>query len=132
MNVLDSARVIIYRLNKKGLEIFLVKNQQDVNQWQLPEGLPSNEQDQRIIHLESEEQKGYAFEADWHEIPSIRGMLKDDARLVKAELKKRIPELEQGSYVAVKEAFKKVLPAEYALLKELKEILFERNQAGNI
>jgi hypothetical protein len=34
---------------------------------------------------------------------------------------------EEGNYVAMKEAVKKVLPHQYTILKELKDILMERN-----
>ena len=143
MKVLDSARLIIYRINKKGLEIFLV-NAGDTNteQWQIPNGhLPAaeNEQtDERVIYLEpvAQDNGGFhqacAIEGDWHEIPSIRAMLKEDVRIVKDQIKQRFPELEEGAYFAVKEAVKKVLPEEYAFLKELKEIVMDRNQAKYI
>lgn len=137
MSVRDYARVIIYRINKKGLEIFLVNNQE--TGWQVPQGtldecrsceLCDNEQ---VIELDPVENGGleraYAIEGDWHEIPSIRGVIKDDVRIVKNHIKQKFPELEQGTYFAVKEAVKKVMPEEYALLKELKDVLLEKNQA---
>jgi hypothetical protein len=34
--------------------------------------------------------------------------------------------------VAVKEAFKRVLPEQYAFLKELKDIVSDKNQAGSV
>lgn len=43
-----------------------------------------------------------------------------------------IPELEKGTYVLVRDAFKKVLPNEYKALKQLKEIIFDRNTVRNI
>ena len=43
------------------------------------------------------------------------------------KIKAMIPELEQGTFVAVKEAVKKVVPHEYELIKELREILNDRN-----
>ncbi|MEM9917536.1 MAG: hypothetical protein AAF990_05535 [Bacteroidota bacterium] len=140
MNVFDSARLIIYRINKKGLEIFLVNTGSN---WELPKGNLSDspqtisEQD-RFIELDPVSQadgqlgQAVAVEGDWHEIPSIRGMIKDDVRIVKDQIKQRFPELEQGTYFAVKEAFKKVLPEEYAFLKELKDVILDRNQAKYI
>jgi hypothetical protein len=77
-------------------------------------------------------QRALAVEGDWHDIPSIRGIIKDDVRIVKNQLKQRIPGLEQGTFVAVKEAIKKVMPEEYACLKELKEIIVDRNSAKYI
>ena len=144
MSVLDLARVIIYRFHEKGLEIFLIKNDmdQDQNIWQIPEGLSESfhqkSQLKNIIDLESIEDengrtiKTLAIEGDWHDIPSIRGMLKHDVRLVKAIVKENLPGSEKGAYFAVKEAFKKVLPHEYRALKELKDVLFDRNSVTNI
>jgi len=54
--------------------------------------------------------------------------MKDDAIFVKDTLQQIIPDMEsQGSYFAIKEAFKKVLPNQYEFLKELKDIIKERN-----
>jgi len=61
-------------------------------------------------------------------MPSIRGLIKHDLKMVEG----KIQELEHGTYVAAKEAFKKVLPHEYAVIKELKDILFDRNLIKNI
>lgn len=136
MNVFDQARLIIYRINQKGLEVFLVNvNGED---WELPEGLLTEEQKERIIELEPVDSgdgivvKAQAVEADWHDIPSLRKMLKEDVRIVKDQLKQLVPEMEKGTYFAVKEAFKKVMPEQYGMLKELKDILFDRNQVNSI
>ena len=48
------------------------------------------------------------------------------------EMKEKLKEIEKGGYFAVKEALKKVLPHQYKLLKELKEILVDRNSIKNI
>lgn len=144
MSVLDCARLIIYRINKKGLEIFLVQGQgEDALKWQIPQGnLHSNHEynlnaEERMIQLDSisngdELMRALAIECDWHEIPSVRAMIKEDVRIVKDQIKQRIPELEKGTFFAVKEAFKKVLPHEYAMLKELKDVVSDRNQAKYI
>ena len=140
MNVFDQVRVIVYRINKKGLEIFLV-NEDD--HWQIPKGKLQKTPtyllaEDDLIELESvkttdgNEQRAVAVEGDWHDIPSIRGIIKDDVRIVKNQIKQRIPSLEQGTFVAVKDAFKQVMPEEYAYLKELKDIIIDRNQAKYI
>jgi len=85
MSVLDSARVIIYRFHEKGLEIFLVNSdmENDPDIWKLPKGnnmphVPNLES----IHLETQTDeegraiKTLAVEGEWHDIPSIRGMLR--------------------------------------------------------
>lgn len=142
MNVLDTARLVIYRVNKKGLEIFLVNNGDDQNQWSIPQGALQNTHAElslrEVIALDpitsADGQTGHALaiEGDWHEIPSIRSVIKEDVKIVKDQIKQRFPELEKGTYFAVKEAFKKVLPEEYAAIKELKDIMLDRNQAKYI
>ncbi|MBK8054062.1 MAG: hypothetical protein IPK35_12530 [Saprospiraceae bacterium] len=143
MSVLDLARVIIYRFHEKGLEIFLINNEMenDSDIWKLPEGLSHtlrNDGKLSVIDLESvmdekgQKIKTLAIEGDWHDIPSIRGMLKHDIKLFKSIVKENLPGSEKGAYFAVKEAFKKVLPHEYKAMKELREILFDRNSITNI
>ncbi len=143
MSVLDLARVIIYRFHEKGLEIFLINNEMenDDDIWKLPEGLShtlSKDLKLNVIDLDSvEDDNGHkiralAIEGDWHDIPSIRGILKHDIKLFKSIVKENLPGSEKGAYFAVKEAFKKVLPHEYKALKELREILFDRNSVTNI
>lgn len=135
MSVFDQVRLVIYRVNQKGLEVFLINNPEGKEKWTLPAGVLPGIQSEDKNHIQLEMVEGsdgmqhsaLAIESDWHEIPSIRELIKTDVKIVKAELKQRIPELEQGSFVVVKEAFKKVLPHEYAMLKELKDIIRERN-----
>lgn len=138
MSVFDTARVIIYRFHEKGLEIFLVNSdlENDPDIWNLPKGkidVKSNDSYLDSIQLEAQEDdKGQmvntlAVEGEWHDIPSLRGMLKHDMKLVKSKLIEVAPEMEKGGFFAVKEAFKKVLPDEYKALKELKSILRDRN-----
>lgn len=142
MGVRNKVRLIIYRINKKGLEIFLVNSE---GNWQFPEGdsakksdNPLWQEEEGFIELDPirlrDGETGYAWavEGDWHTIPSIRSMIKEDVRIVKSQLKQRIPELEHGAFFAVKEALKKVMPDEYASLKELKDIIFDRNQVKYI
>ncbi len=135
MKVTDQVRLVIYRVHEKGLEIFLVSPENDDwrNEWRIPDGMMDNEvPESQMIHLDpvKDDQgrliKAVAIEGDWHDIPSIRGLIKEDVRIVKYKIKEMFPELEQGAYFAVKEAFKKVMPDEYALLKELKDILTEK------
>jgi hypothetical protein len=143
MSVLDLARVIIYRFHEKGLEIFLINNEMDKDAgiWRIPEGFAQQLEDDtniKVIDLDptyTEEGKtirNLAIEGDWHDIPSIRGMIKYDIKLVKSVVRESLPGSEKGTYFAVKEAFKKVLPHEYKALKELKDVLFDRNSVTNI
>ncbi len=139
MTVLDGVRVILYRCHEKGLEILLVNHEMasDPHIWKLPNLLVESNDEMTIelddIKNESGQTiKTIAIEADWHDIPSIRGMIKYDVKLVKTKIKKSIPVLEKGAYFTIKEAFKKVMPQEYKALKELKDILLDRNLATNI
>ena len=138
MNVLDQVRLVIYRVNQKGLEVFLINDGKE--KWTLPAGVlpeirPAAKEHIRLDTVECQDglqHNALAIEGDWHEIPSIREMIRQDVEIVKAEIKQRIPELEKGSFVVVKEAFKKVMPHEYAMLKELKDIIRERNSVKYI
>ncbi len=145
MSVLDVARVIIYRFHEKGLEIFLINNdmKEDEEVWNLPQGfaekLKNSSCFKNVISLDEDNGennvnriKTVAIEGDWHDIPSIRGMLKHDLKLVKHIVKEKLPGSEKGAFFAIKEAFKKVLPQEYDALKELKDILFDKNSVTNI
>lgn len=141
---MDLARVIIYRFHEKGLEIFLINNEmdKDADIWRIPEGMThsisQHKGENEVIALESVDDatgrpvKTLAIEGDWHDIPSIRGMLKHDIKLVKSIMHENLPGIEKGTFFAVKEAFKKVLPEEYKALKELRDILFDRNTVKNI
>jgi hypothetical protein len=69
-----------------------------------------------------------AVEGDWHEIPSLKSMLSEDAQY----LKDKIKSMEKGTYFALKEAVKKVMPHQYEFLKELKDILVDRNSVKDL
>ena len=47
-------------------------------------------------------------------------------------LKEKLKEMEKGTFFVLKEAFKKVLPHQYQFLKELKEILVDRNSTRDM
>jgi len=138
MSVFDQIRVVFYRVHEKGLEVLLINPDlaNDESVWKLPEGYNLSQEtfnDKSIIELESAESEDgslirtYAVEADWHEIPSVRGIIKHDVRRVKSKIKRVLPKLESTAYYHVKEAFKKVLPNEYAILKELKDVIRDKN-----
>ncbi len=139
MHVLDHVRLIIYRCHEKGLEIFLVQTGFEEENWKIPfeEIAKYSEQDfaYKLITLDPvQESDGsmtsvLAFEGEWHEIPSLRKLIKGDVRIVASKIKFIA---DHGAFFAFKEAFKKVLPNEYAVLHELKEILTARNLLQNI
>ena len=127
-------------MHEKGLEILLPKKESDQNPF-LQGEIQFENLDQstlsNYIEFESEDANGQKFktiaiEAVWHDIPRIRTLIKNDVILVKDKIKTLIPELEHGAYIAFKEAFKKTLPHEYKALKDLKQIILDRNLIRNI
>ncbi len=137
--VFDNARIIIYRCHAKGLEVLLIKNTMDSDPdiWAWPQGsIEPDEND--FIELESRMDNNgnkietIAIEADWHEIPSIRGIIKHDVKRLKSKIKQAIPSLESCSYMQVKKVIKEVLPHEYESIKELKDIIVDRNLLKSI
>lgn len=147
MALLDKANLIIYRIREKGLEVFLVnpseKNPTD-EEWTLPQGKINDpakavallQKDQTfeldpVENVEGEAENAIAVEGDWHDIPSLKSLIKEDANFMKTTIKEMIPDLEQrGTYFAIKEAFKKVLPNQYEFLKELKDIVRDKNSSN--
>ncbi len=134
---------VLYRIRERGLEVFLLSRENE--EWQIPTGkLDKNYHnslfnEDKLIDLDSiapEQEEAIkhacAIEGDWHDIPSLKGMLKDDINEVKDKLEDIIPELEKGTFVAVKDALKTVMPSQYAFLKELKDIITDRNSVNGI
>ena len=133
--------LIVYRMAKTGLEILLLQRDAASGSWSLPEGATESgdkiavvDEDGSIIELDPVElengifEQAYAVEADWHDIPSLKSILKSDYRYAKDTVKQMVPNMmEGGTFFAVKEAFKRVLPHQYKMLKELKDIISDRN-----
>lgn len=139
MNTADKIRVILYRCHEKGLEVMLITPElhKDNKVWKLPFGNQEGLSIGEYISLEGKNEAGgvkaIAIEADWHElhsIPSVRGIVKHDIKRLGNKVKK--VSLDGLDYHSVKDAIKRVLPNEYALLKELRDILVDRNQASLI
>ena len=147
MNVFDTIRVVVYRFHEKGLEIFLVRSGLEEENWRIPftdiakysDGKPV-EIDDRFISIESNDlgegtsSLTCAIEGDWHDIPSIRKLVLEDIKLVQNKIDKYVvPDmLEKGTFIAIKEAVKKVMPNEYKILHELKDIILHRNMVKNM
>ena len=133
--------LIVYRLAKTGLEVLLLRRDPQSGTWSLPEGATEEhdkiavvKEDGSIIELDPVQledgifEQAYAVEADWHDIPSLKSILKSDYRYAKDAAKQMVPNMmEGGTFFAVKEAFKRVLPHQYKMLKELKDIITDRN-----
>lgn len=144
MSKSNSSKVIIFRQADKGLEVFMLNQHGDEKKWTLPEGthsLPTtlaaqlDDPEVRLIELEPQTdikdglmQQAWAVEADWHDIPSLKGLLARDLVYMKDQIKQVLPDMmERGTFVALKDAFKRVLPHQYEMLKELKDIIRDRN-----
>ncbi len=139
MSLAKKVNLIIYRFRERGLEIFLV-NAPDTEEWAIPQNQTEasnsliSDADRFIeldpIHAENgAKEEAYAVEGEWHDIPSLKSMLYEDAVQLKDKLQN---EMNQGTFVVFKEAFKKVMPHQYAFLKELKDILTDRNSVKDL
>lgn len=132
MSVFDSVRLLIYRVHEKGLEIFVLDKEQE--SWEMPEGWLEEGLDQnKMIELDpvkeenGEMKRAVAIEGDWHDIPSIRKLIKKDVSYLKDKIKSFLPEQARGSFVTVKEAAGRVVSHDSHFISELKEIISEKN-----
>lgn len=128
MSIRKKASLIIYRFRERGLEVFLLNRS---NAWGLPGGEIETSRAPGLIELEpsSEAEEAVALEGDWHEIPSLKAMLYEDAQ----ELQSKLKEMDGGTFVTIKEALKQMLtPSQYQFLKELREVLTDRNSLRDL
>lgn len=142
MGVFDLARVVVYRFHEKGLEFFLINADldEDPKAWKIPDGQMEGDMANytngiMLDHANSDAQpavRTIAIEGDWHDIPSIRGILKHDVKRVKRKIKQVVPTSDKGAFVSFKDTVKKVMPEEYAVLKEIKDIIIDRNSIINM
>lgn len=141
MSALDQVRILIFRCHQKGLEVLLINNEfeKEANIWHLPTGEIGQDVLRNSIQLEDQLDadgnaiKTIAIEADWHQIPSIRAVLKHDIKRLGKKIKANIPEeLHSGAYHQIKQAIKHTLPQEYEVLKELKDVVLDRNLSKSI
>ncbi len=137
----DDLGMIFYRYNHEDdLEVLLVNNNE------VGEGglcLPRCEftssadfEDGTGISATDNEE---VFEVEGQQLPEFedkKGLVKK-ALVLEAKMQSKVKKFtrireEEGTYVAIKEAFKKIMPHEYEILHEMKEILIERNITRNI
>jgi len=136
MSLVKKFKLIIYRFQERGLEIFLVNDPENLENWSIPEGERQQVQydENQMIELDPVQQEdgateeAYAVEGDWHDIPSLKTMLFEDA----LQLKDKVKDVEKGGFFVLKEAVKKVMPHQYEFLKELKDILVDRNSVKDL
>lgn len=144
MSINKTASFIIYRIREKGLEVFMLNKDKDGKNWELPQHPVSEAKalpllgEEELIELEpvktaEGEEQAFAMEGDWRNIPSLKSLLLSDVNFMRGQLRQFIPDaMENGTFVALKEAFKRVMPHQYEILKELKDILTDRNSVKNI
>ena len=130
MDLRRKLHLVIYRVRERGLEIFVRDG--DGDSYELPEAAseldPASLEEYISLEAGEEASRGLAVEGDYHDIPSLKGLLLDDAR----RLRDRLRELpvaagEEGSFVAVKAVAKRILPEQYRMLSELRDILVDHN-----
>lgn len=139
MNLSKKVNLIIYRFREKGLEVFLEYFDGE-DKWQIPSQDTEKPSPQEMIEADAlieldpvqneggDQEEAWAVEGEWHDIPSLKSMLYEDAVFLKDQLKS----MEKGTFITIKDAFKKVLPHQYAFLKELKEVLTDRNSIKDL
>ena len=127
MGLRKHARLIIYRFRERGLEVFLT---QQSDHWGLPEGdLRTDNPEAIALEPAEDREEAIAVEGDWHEIPSLKQMLYEDA----GELKDRLMDLESGTFLTIKDALKNHLsPGQVQFLRELVEVVTDRNSVRDI
>ena len=127
MGLRKHARLIIYRFRERGLEVFLT---QQSDRWGLPEGeLRTDNPEAIALEPAEDREEAIAVEGDWHEIPSLKQMLYEDA----GELKDRLLDLESGTFLTIKDALKNHLsPGQVQFLRELVEVVTDRNSVRDI
>ncbi len=122
--------MLIYRYNEnEDLEVFMVNDGENMelpktdfispNDFEQGTGIPATDNED-VIELDGEEES------------SNKGGVKHIAIALEAKMEQKMKKFllikkEEGNYVAMKEAVRKVIPHQYAILKELKDILMERN-----
>ncbi|MEM9822293.1 MAG: hypothetical protein AAF985_14515 [Bacteroidota bacterium] len=125
--------LLIYRMQRKGLEVFLLNSKSNLKgQWGLPQGrlnntLPKGQCSGWIaldpVSNQLVMENAMAVECDWHDLICLQQLLKEEQLMTRG----KVSAVEQGKYFLLKEAFKQILPHQYAFLKELKEIITVRN-----
>ncbi|MCP9235444.1 hypothetical protein [Lewinella sp. JB7] len=127
MGLRKKARLIIYRFRERGLEVFLTQQSEE---WGLPGGdMRLDNPDLISLEPAADREEAVAVEGDWHEIPSLKQMLYEDA----GEIKEKLKDLESGTFLTIREALKNRLsPGQVQFLRELLEVVTDRNSVRDI
>lgn len=152
------AGLLMYRYGNEGLEIFLVNDEAEASEekenWSIPNGSVRMDEnsfnaakrefaretgiepevedfiDLDCVECQDGKVKAWAFEeTDAPELPFTK--IKPNESPLRLRRKHKLL-VEKGAWFCAKEAVKKVFPAEVELIKELRDVLNERNQAGYV
>ena len=132
MDLIRKITLIIYRFRERGLEIFLLEGE-DSKELTLPEEqklveLPEKFTEQATLISKGDNKETWALELEEEDIPSLKWLLYEDAK----NISEKIISGENGTYIRVKVALKKVMPQQYKWIKELKDVLLDRNSVRDI
>jgi len=137
MKTKESTGICVYRYGDQGLEVFLVKPENEINEnWEIPDGFLTDfvEKDSDFIRLDdvlnaNEFSVAWAFEDESEQevfdLPLKRILGKTESPFQLRRKHKYL--MNNGCYFVIKEAIKKVFPEQVVLLKELQEVLGDRN-----
>ncbi|OAV46298.1 hypothetical protein [Lewinella sp. 4G2] len=128
MGLRKKASLIIYRFRERGLEVFVHNKSKE---WGLPGGEVEVNAHPEMIELEpgTDREEAVAVEADWHEIPSLKTMLFEEG----SELAGKFLNMEEGTFVTIKEALKSHLSEnKVAFLRELRDVITDRNSVRDL
>ncbi|MGB1216386.1 MAG: hypothetical protein ACPG5P_00835 [Saprospiraceae bacterium] len=122
--------MVFYRYNEnEDLEIMLDENAN--GEFCLPESDFQNCEEFEIGTGIAAQDNEDVIELDESEVPSPQGIV-NKAIALEGKMENKMRKFmkirkEEGNYLAFKEATKKIMPHQYAILKELKDVLMERN-----
>jgi hypothetical protein len=132
MSIPGSLKVILYRYAEKGLEVLLQET--DDNKFKIP-GLTEKESlllTKNNEHMMFDDNRSSNIKHSKVVAVSLDDKFLDKDDATSRTLQQWFHKNQNNKYVALKEVFKKVLPNEYALLKEFKDILTDRNSTNAI
>jgi hypothetical protein len=132
MGLIRKITLIIYRFKERGLEIFLLEGE-DSSKLSLPEeqnlvSLPEKFTEQATLISKGNDKETWALELEEEDIPSLKWLLYEDAK----NISEKIISGEGGTYIRVKDALKKIMPQQFKWIKELKDILLDRNSVRDM
>ena len=139
MDLKEKLHLVIYRVRERGLEIFVRDRDEEHYEFPAAQSLGASELEESLeaiaLDMRSDDSlephRGVAIEGDYHDIPSLKKLLLTDAKRLRDHLRE-LPNLEEGSFVVAKSMAKRLLPEQYTMLQELRDILVDRNSTKDM